>query len=83
MVTYAHLLGLFYVWCFFPLDKLVFETHLYSNHIDFPIDFLCVGVLQVFHHPVILNAAVQLGCLLFMNLGIEIYFLQAELVQCI
>ena len=38
-----------------------------------PQFFLCVGDLQVFHYPVILGAVVQWGCLLFMNLGVEIY----------
>ena len=61
VVICAHLLGLFYVWCFCPLDNLVFKTHLYSYHTDFPNDFLYVGVLQVFHCPVILGAAVKLG----------------------
>ena len=73
MVVYAHLLDLFYVWCFCPLDNLVFETHLYRNHIYFLSSFLCVGVLQGFHHPLILGAAVQLGCLLSMNMGIGLY----------
>ena len=73
MDIYAHLLGLFYIWCFCPLDNLVFKTHLYGNHIDSPSNFLHVGVLQVFFCPVILGAAVQLGCLLFMNLGVGIH----------
>ena len=73
MAICAHLLGLFYIWCFFPPDNLVSKIHLYSYHIDFPNNFLCVGVSQAFHCPVVLGAVTKLGCKLFVGLGRRIY----------
>ena len=58
VVICAHILGPFYVWCFYSPDSLVSKTCLYSFHIDV---FLCEGVSQVFHCPLVLGAAVKLG----------------------
>ena len=62
VVIYAHLLGLFYVWCFCPLDNLAFEIHQYNYHTDIPNGDLYIGILQVFCCSVILDAVVRLGC---------------------
>ena len=55
-------ISLFCVWCFCPPDNLASKTRLYSYHTDFPNNFLYMGVLQLFHCPVILDVAVKLGC---------------------
>ena len=57
-------LSIRYILCLvlLSLDNLVSKTCLYSYHIDFPNNFLFMGILQVFCCPVILGAAVQLGC---------------------
>ena len=74
VVICARLLSLFYLWCFCPQNNLVLETCLHNYHIDFPNNFLYVGVLQLFHCPVILDTAVKLGCWLFTILSAKNVF---------
>ena len=43
VVICAHLLSLFYVLCFYSLEKLVSKTCLYNYHTDFP-NIFCMWV---------------------------------------
>ena len=63
VVICAHLVGLFYIWCFCLPGKLVSKTYLYSYLTDFPKNFFVFGSFTSnFHCTVFLGTAAKLGC---------------------
>ena len=80
VVIYAHLLGPLYVWCFCPLDNLVFKIYLYSNHTVFPA-FFVYGCFKSFLLSCNFGCSSAIRVLTVYESGHRNTYFQAELVQ--